>query len=79
MFTQYTVTVIKRTVEGGAPTTNQIDGSTYTSGGTIYQTVDAQYTDTKESPFSIDVTEKGATESFDVGVAVRVSLGKSAL
>ena len=75
---QYTVAITKRTVEGATQATSAIDGSTYETGGTIYQTVNVQYTDTKQSPFSIDVTEKGATESFDVGAPVRVSLGRGA-
>ena len=75
---QYTVTVVKRVVEGGTQVTSPIDGSTYETGGSVYQTVDAQYTDTQSSPLSIDVTTKGATESFDVGAAVRISMGKGA-
>jgi len=75
---QYTVAVSKRTIEGATLATGE-DGSTYETGGTIYQTVDVQYTDTAQSPLSIDVTEKGATESFDVGAPVRVSLGQNTL
>ena len=75
---QYTVSITKRTVEGGTRTTSPIDGSTSTTGGTMYQTVDAQYTDTKQSPLSIDVTEKGATASFEVGAPVHISLGPAA-
>ena len=76
---QYTVTVVKRVVEGATQTTNPIDGSTYETGGSIYQTVDSQYTDTQTSTLSIEVIERrGATESFDVGTAVRVFLGSGA-
>ena len=76
---QYTVAVVKHIVEGATLATSEIDGSTYETGGTIYQTVDVQYTDTVESPLIIDVTEKGATESFNVGAPVRVSLGQNTL
>jgi len=76
---QYTVAVIKRTVEGATLATSPIDGSTYETGGTVYQTVDVQYTDTVQSPLNINVTEKGATESFDVGAPVRISLGQNTL
>ena len=75
---QYTVAVSKRTIEGATLATSE-DGATYETGGTIYQTVDVQFTDTAQSPLSIDVTEKGATESFDVGAPVRVSLGQNTL
>ena len=74
---QYTVTVIRRVVEGTTLVTSPIDGSTHEAGGVIYQTVDVQYTDTQQSPLSIDVLERrGATATFDVGAPVRVSLGR---
>jgi len=76
---EYTVTVIRRVVEGATLVTNPLDGSTREAGGTIYQTVDVQYTDTQSSPLSIEVLERGkTTDTFDVGAPVRVFLGVGA-
>ena len=72
---QYTVTVTRRAVEGATQVTSPIDGSTYETGGTIFQTVDVQYTDTQSSPLSIDVSGRATTESFDIGTAVHVFMG----
>ena len=72
---QYTVTVSKRSVEGATQVTNPIDGSTREAGGSIFQTVDVQYTDTQSSPLGISVSGKAAKESFDVGASVHEFMG----
>ena len=74
---QYTVMVEKRGVEGARETKDEY-GTTMMSGGKIYQYVDAKYTNEGSTPFSIDVTEKGAKEAFEVGAPVRLYLGDMA-
>jgi hypothetical protein len=71
---QYTVTVEKRGVEGAKEVTME-DGATDFVGGKIFQYVEAQYANESSTPFSIDVTEKGATDTFEVGKPVHVYLG----
>jgi len=74
---QYAVTVEKRGVEGARESKNEY-GETQMVGGKIYQYVDAQYTDEGSTPFSIDVTEKGAKAAFEVGAPVRLYIGDMA-
>ena len=68
---QYTVTVSKQGVEGAKEATDA-DGNTYQTGGKVYGYVDSQYSKTDTSPLNIDVTKKGATETFEVGAPVHV-------
>lgn len=74
---QYVVTVEKRGVEGAKEV--QIDGITDSVGGKIYQYVDSKYSNEQSSPFSIDVTEQGGQETFEVGKPVHVYLGDVAV
>jgi hypothetical protein len=71
---QYAVTVGKRGVEGAKETTNEY-GETITTGGKIYQYIDGKYGNETNTPFSIDVTESGASESFEVGAPVKIHIG----
>jgi hypothetical protein len=68
---QYTVMVDKQVVEGARQTTNEY-GESVEVGGKIYRYVDAQYIQKSSSPFSINVIERGATETFDVGKPVHI-------
>lgn len=70
---QYAVTVEKRGIEGARESTTE-DGLTIQSGGKVFQYVDTQYTNENSSPCSIDVTEKGAKDAFEVGAPVHVFL-----
>jgi len=67
---QYAVMIDKTGVEGAKEAINE-EGLSYETGGAIYRYVDAQYW-LESTPLSIDVTEKGAKETFDVGKPVRV-------
>jgi len=71
---EYTVTIEKRGVEGARETTNEY-GEPEMRGGQIYQYVDAQFASQASSPLSITVTDKGATETFEVGAPGKVFLG----
>lgn len=75
---QYIVTVEKRGVEG-AKEVQTPEGLTDSIGGKIYQYIDSKYTNERSSPFSIDVTEKGGQETFEVGKPVHVFLGDVAV
>jgi len=68
---EYTVTVEKRVTEGVREVTDA-DGVVSESGGRAYQLVNDRYVNASSTPFSITVTERGATETFDVGESVRV-------
>jgi len=73
---QYMVTVSKAVVEGAREAKND-DGSTYETGGKNYQYVDVKFTKQDTTTLDIDVTEKGAKETFDVGAAVHVFLSEN--
>jgi len=72
---EYVVKVDKITVEG-AREVALYEGETPTLvGGTRFRVVDARFTGAS-SDLTITVADKGATnETFDVGAAVRISLG----
>ncbi|MCL2006226.1 MAG: carboxypeptidase-like regulatory domain-containing protein [Planctomycetaceae bacterium] len=71
---EYTVTIEKRGIEGGNEVTDEFGGTTLV-GGRIFQYVDSQYVRSADSPLSIEVTERGATDTFDVGAPVHIFLG----
>ena len=71
----YTVTVSKRVVEGAVEERDE-DGNTYQTGGKVYEYVNAQYLNAS-SPLSVEVTTKGATESFDVGAPAHVFISEN--
>jgi len=70
----YTVVVERRVTEGEQQIIE--DGAVVgTRGGRTYQLVDAQFSTAATSTLRISVAERrGATETFDVGAAVRVFL-----
>ena len=69
----YTVTVSKQAVEGAVKAGDN-EGNEYETGGKVYEYVDTQYAKTDTSTLSIEVTTKGAAETFDVGTPVHVFL-----
>jgi len=73
---QYTVTVSKQGVEGATEATD-IDGNRYQTGGKVYEYVNVRYSKTDTSPLNIEVTTKGATESFDVGAPVHLFISEN--
>jgi len=71
----YTVLVEKRVTEGEREIIQEGMGVVGMVGGRVYQLVDAQFTTQATTPFSISVAERrGATETFDVGTAIRLFL-----
>ena len=71
----YTVLVEKRVTEGEREITQEGIGVVGTIGGRVYQLVNTQFTTQATTPLGISVAERrGATETFDVGTAIRVFL-----
>jgi len=71
----YTVLVEKRVTEGEREIIQEGMGVVGTIGGRVFQLVNTQFTAQATTPLSISVAERrGATETFDVGAAVRVFL-----
>ena len=71
---EYVVAIERRGIEGAREVMNEY-GEPETRGGQIFQYVDAKFASQNSSPLSITVTDKGATETFEVGTPVRVFLG----
>ena len=67
----YAVVVEKRVTEGQTERTMP-DGAVILVGGQLFQYVEAQFTQESSTPHSLTVTNRGATETFDVGEPVRV-------
>ena len=75
---QYVVTVSKNGLEGAQEKFTEEEGIPYMAGGKNYSYVDEQYwRDRSNTPLSIEVTDKGVTETFDVGAPVHVFLGNN--
>ena len=71
---EYDVTVEKRAVEGAKEVTTE-EGLTDFVGGKIYEYVDPKHTKQSSTQFSIEVTEKGAQDTLEVGAPVHNYLG----
>jgi len=67
----YSVVIERRVIEGAQQRTTA-EGDTFMAGGQAFQYVEAQYTQENTTPHSLTVTERGATDTFDVGEPVRV-------
>ena len=72
----YTVTVAKVGVEGAKEVVAYEGEAPQMVGGTSYQYVDAKFTK-GDTGLTITVTEKGGKATFDVGAAVKTSLGRA--
>ena len=66
---QYSVTIEKRIVEG-AKEIKVEGGTTDYVGGKVYQFVEPDYTKKSSTSLSVDVTETGVNETFEVGSPV---------
>jgi len=70
---QYVVSIEKRVVEGAKEVKIEPEGIIDHVGGKVYNYVDKKYMGA-DSPHGIEVTEKGAQETFEVGAPVHVFL-----
>ena len=70
---EYSV-LISHVVTEGARELLTPEGLPYTVGGRAYQFVQEQYTREASTPHSLTIVDRGVSETFDVGDAVRVFL-----
>ena len=72
------VVVVTKTGSENQKEVTDSEGIVTKAGGENYRYIDEKFSNKASTPFSITVTEKkGAKESFEVGPAVRVMIGKN--
>ena len=67
--------LVKKVGTEGAKEAKTPEGMSLSVGGKSYGYVDDKFSTVNSTPLSITVTDKGATETFDVGAPVRTFLG----